>query len=199
VSVLPDKDLSAAKHQVKDLYLVVARQVEALDKEGKCVFDAQKAACWVLLTSYPIPEAQDALQVVGWYGLRWRIERFHYVLKSGGLHIERLQFDAVTTLFKAFAFYSIVAWRRLYLTYQVREQGQAKVEHYFDPQEVKILTAKAGQRVNTLVQAVQALGRLVNFQATKKQPLPASKILAQAIIKRYHMKEALALLQDLSP
>jgi hypothetical protein len=199
VSVLPDKDLSAAKHQVKNLYLVVAREVEAFDKEGKWVFDDQKAACWVLLTSYPIRQAQDALQVVGWYGLRWRIERFHYVLKSGGLHIERLQFDDVVTLFNAFAFYSIVAWRLLYLTFQVRKEGQAPVEHYFDPEEAKILSAKAGQRVNTLVEAVQALARLVNFQATKKQPLPGSKILAQAIIKLYHMKEAIALLQEASP
>jgi len=65
VGVLPDKDLSAAKHQVKGLYLVVAREVGAFDKEGKSVFNAGQAACWVLLTSYPIREVQDALQVVG--------------------------------------------------------------------------------------------------------------------------------------
>jgi hypothetical protein len=199
VGVLPDKDLSAAKHQVKDLYLVVAREVEALDKEGKSVFNAQQAACWLLLTSYPIREAQDALQVVNWYGLRWRIERFHYVLKSGGLQIERLQFDDVATLLNAFAFYSIVAWRLLYLTYLVRADKQAPVENYFDPAEVKILTAKAAERVTTLGQAVQALGRLVNFQASKKQPLPGSKMLAQAMIKLYHMKEALDLVKDFSP
>jgi hypothetical protein len=199
VCVLPDKDLSAAKHQVKDLFLVMAREVGALDKEGKCVFDAGQAACWVLLTSYPIRQAQDALQVVNWYGLRWRIERFHYVLKSGGLQVERLQFDDVATLFDAFAFYSIVAWRLLYLTYQVRADGQAPVENYFDPLEVKMLSAKLGERVKTLTQGVQALGRLVNFQASKKQPLPGSKILAEAIIKLYHMKEAIALLEDVFP
>lgn len=121
------------------------------------------------------------------------------MLKSGGLQIERLQFDEVATLFNAFAFYSIIAWRLLYLTYQVRQQGQAPVEHYFDPPEVKILSAKAGLRVKTLAQAVQALGRLVNFQATIKQPLPGSKILAQAIIKLYHMKEAMDLLEDCAP
>jgi hypothetical protein len=196
VAVLPDKDLSAAKHKVKGLYLVVAREVEALDKEGKSVFDAQQAACWLLLTSYPIQQAQDAYQVVRWYALRWRIERFHYVLKSGGLQIERLQFDDVHTLFNAFAFYSIVAWRVLHLTYQVRQEGQAPVEDYFDPPEVKLLSAKVQQPVKTLEEAIKALGMLVNFQPTKKQPLPGIKILSQAISKLYQMKEAITLFKD---
>ena len=79
------------------------------------------------------------------------------------------------------------------------QDGQAPVEHYFDPQEVKIWSAKAAERVKTLRQALQALGRLANFQATKKQPLPGCKILAEAIIKLYHRKEALDLLQGFSP
>ncbi len=53
VAVLPDKDLSAQKHKVKDLFLVVAREVGALDKQGHSVFDEQQAASWLLLTSTP--------------------------------------------------------------------------------------------------------------------------------------------------
>jgi hypothetical protein len=196
VAVLPDKDLSAAKHKVKDLYLVVAREVAAFDKQGNSVFDAQEAACWLLLTSYPIQQAQDALQVVRWYALRWRIERFHYVLKSGGLQVERLQFDDVHTFFNALAFYSIVAWRVLHLTYQGREKGQSPAQDYFDKAEMHLLSAKAKQPVTTLQEAMMALGLLVNFQPTKKQPWPGVKLLAQALVKLYHMKEAIALLYE---
>jgi len=38
VGVLPDKDLSAAKHKATGLYLVVAQEINAWDEQGACVF-----------------------------------------------------------------------------------------------------------------------------------------------------------------
>jgi hypothetical protein len=217
VAVLPPKDLSVRKHTLKDLYLVVAREVAASDEQGRSVFDEQQAAEWLLLTSYPIAQgpleqASDALRVVGWYALRWRIERLHYVLKSGGLQVERLQFETIEVLFNAFAFYSIIAWRVLYLTYLARQNEQLPAQDYFDPLELQLLQAsnqKAGPQttspkqadnkpVTTLSQAIVALGRLVNFQPTTKQPLPGVKLLAQALVKLHHMREAILIWQNLS-
>jgi hypothetical protein len=207
VAVLPPKDLSAKKHKINELYLVVAREVAALDGQGRCVFDEQQAAQWLLLTSYPVKQASDALLVVEWYALRWRIERLHYVLKSGGLQVERLQFDDVATLFNAFAFYSVIAWRVLYLTYLARQDEQLPAEHYFDQVELQLLQAsnhkahsnKAHPKSITTLQAgVAALGRLVNFQPTTKQPLPGVKLLAQALLKLHHMRQAILIWQNLS-
>ena len=237
VAVLPPKDLSPRKHTVKDLYLVVAREVAARDGQGRSVFDEQQAAEWLLLTSYPlaqgaieqdqdtieqaqgaIGQVSDALRVVGWYALRWRIERLHYVLKSGGLQVERLQFETIEVLFNAFAFYSIVAWRVLYLTYLARQDCQSPAQEHFDALELQLLkahTLKASSKpaanksadnnkpadnnpVTTLKQAVVTLGSLVNFRPTTKQPLPGVKLLAQALIKLHHMKEAILIWQNLS-
>ncbi len=207
VGVLPGKDLSAKKHKVHNLYLVVAREVAAIDAKGENVFDQQQAAQWLLLTSYPVKQASDAFQVVRFYALRWRIERLHYVLKSGGLQVERLQFDDIATLFNAFAFYCIIAWRVLYLTYLARQDEQLPAHHYFDPLELQLLKAsnqKASPKqannkpLTTLSQAVVALGKLVNFQPTTKQPLPGVKLLAQALVKLHHMREAILIWQNLS-
>jgi hypothetical protein len=207
VAVLPPKDLSAKKHKAQDLYLVVAREVAALDAKAENVFDPRHAAQWLLLTSYPVKQASDAFQVVRFYALRWRIERLHYVLKSGGLQVERLQFDDIATLFNALAFYSIIAWRVLYLTYLARQDEQLPAHHYFDKVELQLLKA-SNQKANpkpaddkaltTLSQAVVALGRLVNFQPTTKQPLPGVKVLAQALVKLHHMREAILIWQNLS-
>ncbi len=212
VAALPGKDLSAQKHKVEDLYLVVAREVAAVNSKGEDVFDEQQAAQWLLLTSYPVKQASDGFQVVRFYALRWRIERLHFVLKSGGLQVERLQFDDVATLFNAFAFYSIIAWRVLFLTYLARQDEQLPAQDYFDPLELQLLQAsnqkaspqKASPKqadhkpVTTLSQAVVALGRLVNFQPTTKQPLPGVKLLAQALVKLHHMREAILIWQNLS-
>lgn len=208
VTVLPPKDLSASKHKVKDLYLVRAREVAATDGQGRSVFDEQQAAEWLLLTSYPVEQASDAFRVVRWYALRWRIERLHYVLKSGGLQVERLQFETIQVLFNAFAFYSIIAWRVLYLTYLARQDSQSPAHEHFDSLELQLLKASSkpaqnnkpadNNSVTTLKQAVAALGRLVNFQPTAKQPLPGVKLLAQALLKLHHMKEAILIWQNLS-
>jgi hypothetical protein len=198
VAVLPDKDLSPAKHQVKGLSLVVAQETNAFDEQGKSVFDPQQAACWLLLTTYAVNQATDAFALVRWYALRWRIERLHLVLKSAGLHVERLQFEQVHTLFNALAFYSMIAWRVLYLTYLVRQQPELPVNDYLQEPEIKLLQAKVKEPVKTLAQAVKALGKLVHFQPTKRHPWPGVKLLAQALLKLNHMLEAITLWEKLS-
>ncbi|MDP6175274.1 MAG: IS4 family transposase, partial [Rhodospirillales bacterium] len=44
---------------------------------------AQNPIEWFLLTTVDIDSVDTATQCVGWYGLRWRIEDWHRVLKSG--------------------------------------------------------------------------------------------------------------------
>ncbi len=38
---------------------------------------------WFLLTTLPVESAEDAERILTWYGLRWRIEDYFRVLKSG--------------------------------------------------------------------------------------------------------------------
>jgi hypothetical protein len=45
---------------------------------------------WFLATSDPVNSPEEAYKYVGYYMQRWKIERFHYVLKSG-CAIEKLQ------------------------------------------------------------------------------------------------------------
>lgn len=198
VAVLPDKEVRTRKPKATGLFLVVAQETNAFNEQGECVFDPQQAACWLLLTSYAVKQAQDAFQVVQWYALRWRIERLHLVLKSASLQVEKLQFAQVHTLFNALAFYSIIAWRLLYLTYLVRQQPDLPAQKCFDPQEIKLLQMKAKEPVVNLKQAIKALGKLVHFQPTKKHPLPGVKLLAQALLKLNHMMEAINLWRDFS-
>ena len=38
---------------------------------------------WLLLTSLPLTDFQQACQLLDFYAWRWLVERFHFVLKSG--------------------------------------------------------------------------------------------------------------------
>jgi hypothetical protein len=95
VHVLPDKDLSAARHKTQALSLVIAREVGAVDEKGQDVCKEEEAAEWYLLTSLPSESLLEVERVVAFYSLRWRIERLHYTLKSGALKVEKLQFDSL--------------------------------------------------------------------------------------------------------
>src|SRR5205814_7565827 len=55
---------------------------------------------WLLLTSLPVETAEQALACVGYYRLRWIVERYHFVLKSG-CRIERLQLETADRLRRA--------------------------------------------------------------------------------------------------
>lgn len=81
--------------------------------------EGEKPLRWLLLTSLAVKTAEEALAVIGYYRLRWLVERYHFVLKSG-CQIERLQLETAERLRRALAVYSEVAWRLLWLTYQAR-------------------------------------------------------------------------------
>jgi hypothetical protein len=75
---------------------------------------------WVILTSLPVAGLQDAIQVLQLYLVRWEIEVFHRVLKSG-CKVEQLQFKTSERIHPLLALYVIVAWRILYLVKLGRE------------------------------------------------------------------------------
>lgn len=181
VNVWPRKDLSPRLHKTKGLSVVVAKEIAAIDRKGNDCFDPQKAANWILLTSLQVESLQQACQVVGYYARRWVIERLHYTLKSGSLKVEKLQFDDVLTTFNALAFYTIIAWRILFLTLSVRQHPKQSPGKYFDDVEMKVLQSKLPQAKQSLAQAIKALGMLVNFVPTKAQPFPGIKVMAEAI------------------
>ena len=75
----------------------------------------EKAVEWLLLTSLELKDGITALDIVRYYQLRWQIEIYFKVLKSG-CGIEELQLANIDRLKNCIAMYMIVAWRILFLT-----------------------------------------------------------------------------------
>jgi hypothetical protein len=183
VSIHPNKDKSIAKHKTKPMTLISAREIEAKDKHGNDCNNPGEAAHWLLLTTLELEEGMTAFDIVTYYSYRWRIERFHYVEKSGGLEVEKLLFDDVHTLMNAIAFYSIIAWRILYILYLAREENEIAASQCFEKDEITILEHVANEKIDTLKQAVKALGKIVGHQPSKKFPMPGAKKLGEALIR----------------
>lgn len=134
---------------------------------------------WYLFTSMIIESIEQARQLIDYYAKRWTIERFHYILKTG-LKIEKIQIDTFDRLKNALELYSIVAWRILWLAYVGKVKPQAQAAEVFEQPQIEILESLNQKKVLTVKDFLLALGRLVGFQTSKKQPFPGEKLLWQA-------------------
>lgn len=141
---------------------------------------------WVLLTTLPVESAEDALLVLDYYAFRWRIERLHFVLKSG-CGYEKLQLDRLDTLEKVLSLYSIVAWRLLYLTYLARDAPDTPCEEAISVFEKDVLELHTRKPVKTVRDVVMAVAKLVGFVSVPSAPNPGVKTLWQGLRKLQDM------------
>lgn len=141
---------------------------------------------WVLLTTWPVTDVAAALLMLDYYTLRWRIERFHFVLKSGCKY-ERLQLDTLALLQKALSLYSIVAWRLLHLTYLAREVPDTAAEEAVSATERHVLEWMTGKTITTVKEALLAVASLVGFVAVPSAPHPGVQSLWMGFRKLHDM------------
>jgi hypothetical protein len=97
---------------------------------------------WFLLTTLPIPDAETALRCVRWYCLRWRIEDWHRVLKSG-CRIEEVQHKTAERIRRAVAINLVIAWRIMLMTLLGREAPELPPESLFSDLEIEVLRRHA--------------------------------------------------------
>ena len=70
---------------------------------------------WLLVTTGVVQTVDTAVERVAWYGVRFGIEVWHKVLKSG-CRIEARQLETGARLQRCLPLYSVIAWRILYAT-----------------------------------------------------------------------------------
>lgn len=89
---------------------------------------------WLLLTSLPIRTRADVQRVIAYYLMRWMIEVFFKVLKSG-CKIESRRFEHIDRFLPSLALYLIVAWRSLYVCRVSRTHGDKSCESVYTSAE----------------------------------------------------------------
>jgi len=102
---------------------------------------------WLLLTSEPIETLDEILYVLRCYGLRWKVEEFHKLWKSGGTNVEGLRLQSPAGLIKAATVLAYVAVRLS----QLRDEAEPELRN--ERTEIIILTdlTKSGTNGNKRV------------------------------------------------
>lgn len=160
--------------------------------------DIDEPIKWVLLTTLDVNNKEQAKQVISYYVLRWLIERFFYLLKSGGSKVEELQLKTQDRLENAIATYSISVMNVMKMRYLAENQPDKPIDEIgITPEEHQALYTVMEQRypnkirynpddIPTIEEYCIVLGMLGGFQPSKRQPLPGLKILSRAFDK-YHI------------
>jgi hypothetical protein len=137
--------------------------------------EGQEPVRWWLITTRTVSSLADAEQMVRWYALRWLVERYHFVLKSG-CRVERLQLRTFERLDRAIATCSAVAWRLLWLTYQARRHPDGPAAAALSEPELGVLRLLDGAETDpTLRQAVRRVAMLGGFLGRKSDGEPGVK------------------------
>lgn len=97
---------------------------------------------WFLLTTLKIRSIEDAEECLRLYCLRWRIEDWHRVLKSGCC-IEDAAHKTAERLKRSIAINLVIAWRIMLMTLLGRETPELPTELLFSDLEIEVLRAYA--------------------------------------------------------
>ena len=103
---------------------------------------AAQSVEWFLLSTRRIESVEQAQECLRWYGLRWRIEDWHRVLKSG-CRIEALQHKTAERLKRAIAINLVIAWRITLMTLLGRQCPELPAQVMFSDLEIDVLQAYA--------------------------------------------------------
>lgn len=136
--------------------------------------------CWLLLTTLPIDTLDEVLTILEYYLARWVVEIYFRTLKTG-CRVEEIQLETTVRLQRCLAFYKIIAWRILYLTYLNRTCPKLPCTAVFEESEWKsvwrVVTKKAiPKKPPLLSKFMQLLTQLggYNNRATEPAPGPQS-------------------------
>jgi len=118
---------------------------------------------WVLFTSLPVEDFDDAWRVIGYYEKRWGVEDFHKALKTG-CRLESRQLQTSARLEAMTALLSVVAVRLLQLRSIARRDPQRPTHEVVPASWVTTLDAlRPGRPLGTVRQFFRELAGLGGF------------------------------------
>ncbi|RLA38908.1 MAG: IS4 family transposase [Gammaproteobacteria bacterium] len=158
-----------------------------------------KGVEWFLLTTIDINSALDIEKCLRWYTLRWRIEDWHRVLKSG-CSIDKLAHETAERLRRAIAINLVIGWRIMLMTLLGRETPELPAEVLFSDIEIRTLHAyakKKGLKPPTLLgDAVLLVAAIGGYLGRNNDPPPGHQLLWLGYTAFQYMSAGYSLMDD---
>ena len=144
--------------------------------------EGEGAVEWMLITNQPVTTFDQAWKRIRWYSLRWRIEMYFKVLKSG-FRVEACRLGTADRLICYLTLMSIVAWRLFTITLIARTNPSMPCSELLSELEWKVLAAKSSRNgrqpaiAPSIAEALLSIAKLGGYLARKKDGPPGTLVL----------------------
>jgi len=137
---------------------------------------------WKLLTDPPVHSHAEAIQKLVWYALRWKVETYHKILKSG-CKAEESRLRTADRLVNLISVFCILSWRLFWMTMLNRSASGMAAGHVFSETERQLLDHlvpdRPGDRTakRSLSFYITKLARLGGYLARAGDSPPGNKVM----------------------
>ena len=140
----------------------------------------RKKIDWKLITDLPVGSRADAIEKLEWYALRWKIEVFHKILKSG-CKAEESKLRTAQRLTNLVSVFCILSWRVFWMTMLNRSVPNALPTLALTVTEIAVLdrlmSDKPQARRKTLSHYLTKIARLGGYLARANDPPPGNTVM----------------------
>ena len=148
--------------------------------------EGQKAIQWYLLTTREVTSVAQAVTMVDYYMLRWRVEDGFRILKSV-CKVQELRLQKADSLHLAITINMVMAWRLHLMTLLGRQDPEAPAEILFTDIELCVLREYAEgfnlASPDDLAAAILLVALMGGYMNRKSDPPPGAKIMSRGYLR----------------
>jgi hypothetical protein len=150
----------------------------------------RKPIRWKLLTDLLVADLEEAIKKLEWYALRWNIETYHKVLKSG-CRAEQARLRTAERLTNLLAVLCVIGWRVFWLTMVNRATPDAPPETVLTAAEIDLLDRLAvpaqpsavARPKSTISHYLTQIARLGGYLGRANDPPPGNMVLWRGLAR----------------
>lgn len=179
VEIQPPKYMDKNRRPIKGTYIRVwEEKVDGLE--------------WILFSSLPIKNFDQAFEKVTWYSMRWMIEEYHKCLKTG-CGVEKRNFQSRKALQAVIGMFGIIAAKLLELKYLIKEEDSRLVKDLIPEDLVGIISRRyqLDKSKLTMKEFWRSVAKLGGFLGRKNDGSPGWQTLWKGWVKLLTMQLAL--------
>lgn len=157
-----------------------------------------EAIDWKLITDLPVRSRAEAIEKLDWYALRWKIEVFHKIMKSG-CKTEDSKLRTAERLVNLVATFCIMSWRIFWMTMLNRSTTDASPQFALTLLEIELLDRlvkdKGTQppRRKTLSHYLTKIAQLGGYLARANDPPPGNMVIWRGLARLTDIEMGFAL------
>jgi hypothetical protein len=137
---------------------------------------------WKLITDLPVRSTHDVIEKLDWYAMRWKIETFHKILKSG-CRAEESKLRTAERLVNLISVFCILSWRVFWLTMMNRLTPDGSPKLALTDLEIELLdhfvkdSDKTAPAVKTLSRYLTKIAKLGGYLNRANDPAPGNVVM----------------------